>query len=53
MGAPPRDADRAHFRYEPSHPPSIPPGMTVAAYRRARSIHGRSRATREPTRRRA
>ena len=40
-------ADRACFRYEPSYPPTIPPGMTVAAYRR-RAPGGRSAAAPAP-----
>jgi hypothetical protein len=36
MATQPMDADRPEFRYEPGYPPTIPPGMTVAAYRRRR-----------------
>jgi hypothetical protein len=40
-------AGPADFRYEPRHPPTIPPGMTVAAYRRRRTQRAR-----QPRRRR-
>jgi hypothetical protein len=46
MATQPKDAERADFRYEPSHPPTIPPGMTVAVYRRHRPRGGRPRRRR-------
>jgi hypothetical protein len=47
MAAAHERAGRADFRYEPGYPPTIPPGMTVAAYRRRRS-----QGARRPRRRR-
>jgi hypothetical protein len=34
-------AVRADFLYEPAHPPTITPGMTVAQYRRQRAKRAR------------
>jgi hypothetical protein len=46
MATQPMDDDRAEFRYEPSYPPTIPPGMTLAAYRRRRPRGRRPRRRR-------
>ena len=50
MAATRERAGPADFRYEPSYPPTIPPGMSVAAYRRRRAQ--RPRRPHRPRRRR-
>jgi hypothetical protein len=41
MAAARERADPADFRYERGYPPTIPPGMSVAAYRRRRTERAR------------
>ena len=41
MAAARERAGPADFRYEPGYPPTIPPGMSVADYRRRRARRAR------------